>query len=243
MTEVRHITRRRTTVQRIISGFTVIELILALALTAIIGVSLFTVYNNAVRADAQSRRLYDSMIKGYMMLTTFEEDVSKAVNYRYHPSGQSSDQLLFYGETDQLSFVKETGVGLQWIQYTTKRPQQAVIRATTVGQRFKKNQDQILENDAPGGSELQMFIRRQSVFLGKPDTTFAPDNDEIMTKRLLSQGLVFSYGRVSQQGMIWTQRWNDSSLPAAIKVDLKVASDGENRSFDLSKVIMLPASL
>lgn len=224
-------------------GFTVMELVLALGLMMVIAACLYMVYSNAVHVDKQSRRLNESMVKGYMIMKSMEDDVLHAVGYRYYDRDQKQEVLMFKGESDHLAFVRETGRGLRWVEYAPQATAHGVVRTTVMGIRSRRNEDLRLEQTT-GSAREEWFVRRQAAFQGKPEDNADRMEQEILTKHLAPEGIVFSYGRYEQgQGLVWSGVWEDTRLPAAVRIDLKVTGSGREEGFQLSKVIVLPTGL
>lgn len=223
------------------SGFSILELILALGIMAVMAGSVLMVYTNAVRIDSRSRELSEAIFRSYMIFKTIEDDISRSVAYRFLAPDGNGDVPAFVGEKDRLAFVKDTPKGLRWIDFSFEDPEQGTVRTTVMGRRYSKNQDQLLEETIV--DRTARSLTRQEFLLNKrsPDET-DKELKEIVVSGLYPEDLTFQYGRYEKNtGLIWANSWNDLNLPSAIRVDVRLSKDLSVPGAVYSKVIVLPA--
>lgn len=223
-------------------GFTIIELIMGLGIFAFIAVSVFLVYNNAIKVDRMSSRLSELSHEAYWTLVTLEEDLQRAVPYQYQDDLQNHSVPFFTGDARSLSFLAETPNGLQFVSYDLNSPEAEQTIETRLGEHYTKNEATVISelNETEG---LFTLVRRSSQFQGRP-IVLSPDLPaEILSQRITSDGLQFAYGKkLSNSGkpeFEWLTKWTDPEPPDAVRIALKVI-DGSTR-FELTDDIALPA--
>ena len=223
------------------SGFSLIELILGLGLAAVMGVSVFMVYANAVRLDAYSKGLSENIFRTFMTFKVIENDLGRVASYRYRVQGSDSEEFAFVGQEGRLAFVARTPHGLNWVEYFTQEDaQQAIVQSTALGRRYERNTDQTLER-AVSEQKGQRLMRQEIAFNGMPPAGDVKDEAQVLTRGIAAGGMTFYYGKVSgNSGLVWSDSWEGSTLPAAIRVEARMRNDRSGRMSQYSKVVLLP---
>lgn len=222
------------------AGFSVIELILGLGIFAVMASSVYMIYANAVRIDAQSRRLGDLSSESYWVLKSFEEDVQNMVAYRYHKEGTDEDRLAFVGEEGSLAFVTEGDDALQWVSYRLEPQASGTVHQTILGRHQRKNEDMVLEEQSTE-RRPEILTRRTAPFNGLPPEDTDPLSSEILTKNVAGQGMKFFYaGSADKSGFSWRSQWKELGPPAAVRVVLRVVDESTSQVLELTKDILVP---
>ena len=222
------------------AGFSVIELILGLSIFAVMASSVYMIYANAVRIDAQSRRLGDLSSESYWVLKAFEEDVENMVAYRYRKEGTDEQHVAFIGEEDSMSFVTEGDDALQWVSYRLESQPSGTVQQTLLGKRLRKNEDQILEEERTE-KRRETLTRRTAPFKGLPPQDTDPLSSEILTKNVATQGIKFFYaGSALKNGLSWKSQWQELGVPAAVRVVIRMVDENSFQVLELTKDILVP---
>ena len=223
-----------------VGGFTVMELIVVLGITAVMAGSVYRIYTNALKIDIESRSISDSLLRSYMIFKSMDDDLGRGIAYRVTLPGDSNPSLVFEGTSKTLAFVKETPEGLRWIRYALDEPEKVVIQGTYIGKRYTKNEDQDLKVSQQAEAN-QWFIRQETPFEGLSPAEMDKVGKEILSKNIKAQGIKFYYAQPSAtSGLTWVETWHEFNLPAAIRVDVRLTPGSSDRVLEFSKVILLP---
>lgn len=222
------------------SGFSVLELILALGIAAVMGSSVFMVYANAVRLESRSRELNEITFRTYMIIKTIEDDIGRSVLYRFRSADGNGEIPAFVGSSQRLAFVRQTPQGLRWVEYSLEDTTQAVIRKTALGRRYSNNEDQALEQRVLD-IKSRTLIRQQSLFDSSTPGDSRKEEREIVAQGLHAQDFSFKYGKSEKNTQInWKNTWDDLELPSALRVDVRFSKGSKDALNGFSKVIILP---
>jgi prepilin-type N-terminal cleavage/methylation domain-containing protein len=224
-------------------GFTLLELLLALGITAVMGSSVYLVYANAVRIDRESRRLGDVTFDSFMVVRTLERDLGRLVYYRYAEPGETTEQAVFEADDDRLAFVIQDDDGLKWVEYLLVQQPQDQVRSTQLGQRTKGNVDMVVERSIQQ-KPRSMFLRKLQLFKGRTPAGDEDIRQEILTDNIASDGLEFYYAEFKQNnGLSWSKTWKQSARPAALRVVLRLLDPDSGRTFEISKDLLMPTGM
>src|ERR1039457_3637777 len=90
-------------------GFTLVELLLGLAIAAIIGVCVYNMFWSALKLDDKMRRVHDNYMEVLMADLGLTHDLENAVTLDL--SGSYSDSQNFEGKPQEFSFLTQTTKG------------------------------------------------------------------------------------------------------------------------------------
>ncbi len=223
------------------SGFSILELILALGITAVMAGSVFMVYTHAVRLESRSRELNEVTLRSYMIFKTIEDDIGRSVAYRFRAGDGNGEVPAFLGEKDRLAFVTETDQGLRWVDYSLDEPEtEGTVRTTIMGRRYSRNEDQVL-SESITENKTRAFKRQLSLFDAATPDDSRHEQTEIIVPGVGPEDISFQYARSQKQsGLAWAASWYDLDLPSAIRVDVRLYAGQSQQGIQYSKVIVLP---
>ena len=89
---------------KILNGFTLVELILGMAITAIIGLSVYNMFWQAMKLDDKMRRIHENYMEVLMANQALTHDLENAVSLDF--SGSYPDVKIFDGQKNEFSFLK-----------------------------------------------------------------------------------------------------------------------------------------
>jgi len=96
-------------------GFTIVELILALAITAIIGVSVYNIFWTAMKLDDKMRHVHDSYMEVLLAEQAMTHDLENAITLDL--SASYPDAVIFDGQPHEFSFLTQTPKGIKHVHY------------------------------------------------------------------------------------------------------------------------------
>jgi prepilin-type N-terminal cleavage/methylation domain-containing protein len=225
------------------TGFTLLEVMIALGIMAIIFVILFSTYSAAVGRAARARELSQMYHEARVVLDLMANDVRAAyVKDAVAQAQQTLQQArapsyFFVGEdhTENSAPLDKLSFSAFLPQSRSDTPGTEVCRVTyTLEPVTKSPQDSVAE--APQGKTL---LRRLNCSLD-PEAT---DQDQLFLLTELARGLDFTY--YDDKGTEYRE-WNSQRpqggkrLPARIKITLLVADQqGQLHPFAISTELML----
>lgn len=227
------------------AGFTLMELMLGLAIGVVISASIFLIYTNAVSIDRRSSELSDLSREGYWTLTALEEDLERMIPYCYTDGETEAKRSIFVGGENSLSLLIEAGEELKWVSYKLESEEEKMVQQTFVGRNFHKNEDQVIavNKTVIRQKTLKRYITN---FKGRFPEESNIVSSEILTKHILPEGLRFFYASRSMNSdggeLPWQNQWNNVALPAAVRVVLELGYSGPLADLTLTSDILLPVA-
>ena len=97
------------------TGFTLVEMILGLAITAIIGLCIYNMFWSAMKLDDKMRRVHDNYMEVLMADQSLTHDLENAITLDF--SSSYADAKIFDGQKEEFSFVTQTPSGLKRVRY------------------------------------------------------------------------------------------------------------------------------
>ena len=102
-------------VNKDLDGFTLVELLLGLAISAIIGLSIYNMFWSAMKLDDKMRRVHDNYMEVLMADQGLTHDLENAINLDFSTS--YPDAVIFDGQKTELSFLTQTSRGIKRVRY------------------------------------------------------------------------------------------------------------------------------
>jgi len=100
---------------KFLSGFTLVELLLGLAISAIIGLSVYNMFWSAMKLDDKMRRIHDTYTEVLMADQALSRDLENAISLDM--SGSYPDAVIFDGQSQEFSFLTQTSNGIKRVRY------------------------------------------------------------------------------------------------------------------------------
>ncbi len=96
-------------------GFTLVELLLGLAITAIIGTCIASMFWSAMKLDDKMRRVHNNYMEVLMADQAMSHDLENALNLDF--SASYPDAQIFDGQNTEFSFITQTPKGIKHVHY------------------------------------------------------------------------------------------------------------------------------
>jgi general secretion pathway protein J len=208
-------------------GFTLLEVMIAVAITAVIGTMAAGVYQQVDHAASVARDQGERYAGARLALTRLSRELSMAFLSEHYDRARYRDRpSLFKGERDKLLFSTMAHVRL--VQ-DAKESDQALV-------------EYLVERDPVSGQDA--LFRREKVRLDdEPDRGGRKDLVATHVK-----GLSLQYWDLKRKE--WVREWSTrtpeklSELPSRVRVELEVAlADGRSEKFTTQAAIVITAPL
>lgn len=204
-------------------GFTLIEILIAIAIFAFIGVASTAVLTTVLDSDALSSARFDKFQKLQRAVTTIERDMQQAVARAVRTGGvENTTVVMRGGETDE-----SDSEGIQFVRSGWQNPQMMLPRSTlqAVGYRVRDgNLERLYTNyvDNVVGTEPKVRILLEGISGFKVQFIADLDVDE-------------SGDFLQSEGLNWNDSYVGAALPRAVAFEFVSEDFGLiRREFTLS---------
>lgn len=205
-------------------GFTLIELLLGVIMTAIIGASIYSIFHAGLKIDTHSRTLYEQQMETWLALEALANDLNRVINLDM--SMNYPDARAFIGEATSLSAIVTTGNGLMMVTYGAGPSKDWALSRT----RAVRLSTDLVKKENP---EDAIYIwRKISTLPDALNNSNDSQDPQVMAGGLMTDGLVFSYADYPQgagQPLIFKDRWNKETLPAAVRCQITLKPKDPNQ--------------
>jgi general secretion pathway protein J len=191
-------------------GFTLVELLIAVAITATIGAMTVGSFVQVERATQLTRAQGDRQAAARLALTRLSREVSMAFLSDNYDRDRHRERLtLFVGREDELLF---TTMAHQRLHRDVRESDQAVV-------------EYVLERDPDRPGEEALFRRSKPRLDDEPDRGGRKD---LVADRVTSFRLRYWDPRRAEWAREWTTRSTEhaNELPSRVRFELEVARDG-----------------
>ncbi|MGF1682998.1 type II secretion system minor pseudopilin GspJ [Photobacterium minamisatsumaniensis] len=195
-------------------GFTLLEVLVAIAVFAMLSLSAYQVLNGVQRSDSQSREHSERLKEIQRAMVMLDNDFRQIVARKVRNQGEAtSDRLLQAGEY----FLDSSSNGIIFTRAGWQNPQQMFPRSENVRVGYRIIEDTL-----------------ERVWFRYPDTVVG---SEPLIRQVLSQVSDLSFQFYHQKK--WQDQWDqNAALPEGVKVTMTLEDFGE-----IERVYILPASV
>jgi prepilin-type N-terminal cleavage/methylation domain-containing protein len=200
---------------KIKKGFTLVELLLGLAISAIIGVSVYNMFWSAVKLDDKMRRVHDQYMAVLIADQALTHDLENAISLDY--SASYPDAVIFDGQKTEFSFLTQTPKGIKHVRYYSGLPGQDPLTKTMIGRVVN-------ESGKNRGTTPVDFLMRQESSMADWLNETANDTTTQVVAAGLQKGsfncryvpLVKNLHTVGSDGIVYTDTWDEKGLPSDV---------------------------
>jgi general secretion pathway protein J len=213
------VTKQRlpTALQPAAAGFTFIEMLLAVAIFALVGLASVAVLDSVNRSDQASRQAGERLQKLQRAMLVLERDFWQITPRQVRINGEAPAKQTFAGAANWIE-SDDDGVSFSHAGWTNPGMVLARSEVQLVGYRLKERQWQrlyYLYPDAVSGTEPMVQPLLDNV-------------DELKFRYLVRE----------DQQEVWKEFWDQQQWPLAVKMTLKSADFGE-----LERIFSLPPTV
>jgi prepilin-type N-terminal cleavage/methylation domain-containing protein len=220
-------------------GFTLIEVLLAVTLLAVVGVTLSSVYYNGVvisRKGKSTSRLQTQLMWAFMAL---QEDFHAAVplvSERLDP-----EFFAFDGQSAELKFLIHKDNQLYVVYHKSIRESRDVIAQTRLGVSSERNVS-VQTGETGGEDERWLWVRSERLLIDVLKQKSVEEFEEVLLRGLEQPVSWFFYNQQDAGTDRWLNQWQGDQPPRGLKVSM-VYSDTEQSALNIEKMFVQPAGL
>lgn len=203
-------------------GFTLVELLLALLVFALLSGGLYGVLHGALRFDLSARKLHASSRDIRLGLDQLAREIENAFAYPQVVDGQT---VAFEGERGRIMFYLAQPDGLRRVEYFSGD----LARTVTTEVRHLSNVRELAPDFDKEARSLYLLRSSQSL----PDFwRQIPGSAQIMgvAGGLGGQGAEFSFGEIDVQGRVaFRDSWKADRLPDVVRIRCSLSAQPQAR--------------
>ncbi len=204
-----------------ISGFTLIEMLLALSIFSIIALGLYGVFWNAIQINQRSKIMNGIYREARWSMERMAKDLENMVSYHFG-SGYPNEKS-FKSEEEKIVFVTVGKEGLKVVSYYLEPPESVSIHKTEIGRTTARNEKIIMRYERK--ENVDFLVREEHSLIDY--LQFEPTDSsekEVLSIHIKNEGLKFLFAyreRSEGQGtIVWNESWNENYLPYGVRVEM-----------------------
>jgi prepilin-type N-terminal cleavage/methylation domain-containing protein len=197
-------------------GFTLVELLLGLVITAIIGASVYNMFWSAMKLDDKMRRVHDNYMEVLLADQSLTHDLENAISLDL--SGSYPDAVVFDGQKEEFSFLTQTPKGVKRVRYYSGLSDGEVARSM-IGRVTNPS----VTTGSKGSLPIEFLMRQESSLADWLNETNADTSIQIVAAGLKKGSFNCQYAPFSKdlhssgsQGIDYKDSWDDKGLPLAV---------------------------
>ena len=220
-------------------GFTLIEILLGMAIFSVIGLTLYTTFAVGVELSRRNEVLLRTNREALWTFERMSRDLGKIVAYDF--SGSYPDQSSFFPGQASLGFLTASDRGLKAVRYRLRSADDGTVQETVIGETFSGNVAVVTKTVEE--KPVVDFVREEQDFGDFLQTGFDGAQSEVMSRFVLRDGLEFSYAtKESQEAaeLQWVGNWTATFLPQGVRVKLTIAAGDSGEETSWVRDIFIP---
>jgi|GEM_PF-3223955 len=201
-----------------LKGFTVVELLLALAIGAIISVSAYNMFWSAMKLDDRMRRVHDNYMELLMADQGLTHDLENAVTLDLSASYPGT--VMFDGQKNEFSFLTQTPKGIKRVRYFRGLPESQAAK-TMIGRVTNPSKKGTSYNDAT--SPVEFLLRQQMSLADWLNETNNDTSTQIVAAGLKKGSFNCQYAPLikdlqtnGSKGIVYSETWDEKGLPMSV---------------------------
>ncbi len=229
---------RRTHLRNSLNGFSLIELLLGVALFSVIALCAYSTFWGGVKLSRYAQDVDVSSREIRWAFDLISRELENAVPYDF--SGSYPERSAVEGTQDKITFLLAEKTGLKAVSYYLAAPESSAVHKIIIGERRAANTDVTLKEEHAG--RAYYLVREEMDFADYLDEAGARDPSvEIIAARIKESGLRFSYGYTEEENFSWKDAWHDNTVPQSVRVTIDAVPAREQQpSLKLFRDIFVP---
>ena len=196
-------------------GFTIIELLLGLAIAAIIGVGVYNIFWSSVKLDDRMRRIHDTYMEVLLADQILTHDLENAVSLDF--SNSYPTVQVFEGKKEEMVFLTKTPTGIKRVRYYAGLWDNAAAKVM-IG-RVVNPSTQTSKEDIP----IEFLLRQEGNLADWLNETSNHTSVQIIAAGLKKESFQCQYATFIKDlrksginGLNYQDSWTDKALPLGV---------------------------
>jgi len=200
-------------------AFTLIELLLGLAIGAIISLSVYNMFWSSVKLDDRMRRTHDIYMELLLADQALSHDLENAITLDF--SANYPDAIVFDGDAQGFSFLTQTPKGIKHVHYYIGQPGDDPLYKAMIGRVV--NPLSSSENN-PNNPPVEFLFRQESNMADWLNGTSDQTSTQVVAAGIKKDSFDCRYAPFSKElhkngetALVYKDSWQDAkSLPMAV---------------------------
>ncbi len=219
------------------SGFTLVELLLGVAIFSIIALTVYSVFFAALKVQRHSIRHEEMVYQMSLALESMARDLENAVGYNFANSYPKIK--AFDGSGDKITFIQSSADGLRFVSYYIEKAEQGERHTVKIGEHSDKNVT--VTEERSQREDVYQLIRKTQPLVDGLNVSDQNTETRIVCRHVKPGGLKFAFGSVNPDSRerFWQSAWSFNVIPALVRIDLSASST--ERTVELRKDVLNPS--
>ena len=204
---------------KIPGGFTLVELLLGLVITAIIGASVYNMFWSAMKLDDKMRRVHDNFMEVLMADQALTHDLENAISLDF--SGSYTGAVIFDGQKGEFSFLTQTPKGIKRVRYYSGLYDQGMVTKTMIGRVVNPLSREAIYSK--GNVPIEFLLRQESSLADWLNETETETTTQVVAAGLKKGSFSCRYAPLvkdlhttGSKGIDYKELWDGNGLPMAV---------------------------
>lgn len=227
-------------------GFTLVELLLALTIFAIVAATVYNTFASGLKLQERSSGRHKIYQEARWAMSVMARDLEQLIQYDF--SRSYPELKSFVGSSDKWQGIVPSAQGLTLVRYHLQELPQGSVYQTIVGEKYSGNKTVVvsLREEA---QRPQMLIREESPLVDyfRGVSASAESQSDVLCAHIKEGSLKFYYPYAADEEAArieWKQEWPSDSIPQAVRVEWTfLPSEKHQEPFTLNRVIHIPTGV
>jgi prepilin-type N-terminal cleavage/methylation domain-containing protein len=201
-------------------GFTLVEILLGLSITAIIGLSVCNLFWSGMKLDDRLKRLHENYLEVLMANQSMTKDLENAIYLDLSTS--YPDQKAFEGKKNELAFLVPTESGIKRVRYYSGTLDWGRVTKTIVGKKVGHlSKITLNQTDA---LPIEFLLREEMDLSDWLNETKDKSTTQIVAAGLKKGTFNCQYAAFDKdlKKLSYLDHWDNRKLPAAVSCNINI---------------------
>ena len=200
-------------------GFTLVELLLGMVITAIIGLTVYNMFWQSMKLDDKMRRVHENYTEILMANQAMTHDLENAITIDFSASYPGSK--IFDGQTQEFSFLTQTPKGIRRVRYYSGLYDQGAVTREMIGRVVNLSSKEAI--NVKGSLPVEFLLRQESSLADWLNETTIDTSVQIVAAGLKKESFSCRYApyvknlhTTGSKGIDYKDSWEDKGLPLSV---------------------------
>lgn len=202
-----------------LNAFTLVELLLGLAVAAIIGMAVYNMFWSSMKLDDKMRRVHETYMEVLMADQSMTHDLENAISLDF--SDSYPDSRVFEGQKTEFTFLTQTPKGIKRVRYYSGFLDRWSMTKRMIGRVVNpSNTDAYYSNES---SPVEFLVRQESSLADWLNETGTNTTSQVVAAGLKKGTFQCQYAPFVKdlhtsgpKGIVYSDSWEAKELPMGV---------------------------